>query len=245
MQKARRMLGNLSVINDILALALALFLSLAVFPMFSKTVRIRVPVPKKQPAAAAAAQKQEEAKTPSPADYVVIAEQNLFHPERKIPVDKKDAAAPLPKPEFVLYGTLLTDELHLAYMEDKKAPQNSPSRGKKQIPVKLGESLSGFTLKEIDTDKVVMIRGEEKIDVYLNDTTKSRETAGGMPLAQQAAPPGARPPFPANGAAATRQPVATVPAPAAPAPAASSAPASSTSSQPRRGGFGFFRRPSR
>ncbi len=228
MQKARRILGNLSVINVILAVVLVMFLSYAVFPMFGKTVRIRVPVPKKQPAAAPA-QKPEEVKTPSPADYVVIADQNLFHPERKIPVEKKNAAAaPLPKPEFVLYGTLMTDDLHIAYMEDRKAPQNSPSRGIKQIPVKLGESLSGFALKEIDTNKVVMVRGEEKIDVYLNDATmpKNRDMA---PAAAMARPtPGAQAQaFPPNRAAASRQPVAPLPrTPAPPAqPAAIQPPA--------------------
>ena len=192
MRNARRLLGNLSVINVILVVLLVLFLGYSVFPMFGKTVRIRVPVPKKQPAAVPA-QKAEEVKTPSPADYVVIAEQNLFHPERKIPVEKKDAAAPLPKPEFVLYGTLLTNDLHIAYMEDKKAPQNSPSRGKKQIPVKLGESLSGFTLKEIDTDKVVMVRGEERLIVNINDDAKykTREAAAAVaqPAPRQQPPP--------------------------------------------------------
>ena len=229
MQKARRILGNLSVINVILVVVLVMFLSYAVFPMFGKTVRIRVPGPKKQPAAAPA-QKPEEVKTPSPADYVVIADQNLFHPERKIPVEKKDAAAPLPKPEFVLYGTLMTDDLHIAYMEDRKAPQNSPSRGKKQIPVKLGESLSGFALKEIDTNRVVMVRGEEKIDVYLNDATmpKTRDMAPAPTAAMTRPAPGAQAQaFPPNRAATSRQPVAPVSqTPAPPAqPAASQPPA--------------------
>jgi hypothetical protein len=214
MQKTRRMLSNINVINLILAGVLLLFLYHAVLPVSGKPAKITVPVPKKQTAASApAADKPAEIKLPSPADYVVIADQNLFHPERKIPVEKKEAAAaPLPKPEFVLYGTLLTDDLHIAYMEDKKAPQNSPTRGNKQIPLKLGESLSGFTLKEIDTDKVVMVRGEEKIDVFLSDT-KARDGAAGMPVAQRAATPGARPSLPSRVPAAdTRTMMESTPA---------------------------------
>ncbi len=216
MQKVRRILGNLNVINILLAAVLLLFLSYGVLPMLGGNVRISVPAAKKQPAAAPAAAKPEESKTPSPADYVVIAEQNLFHPERKIPVDKKDAAAPLPKPEFVLYGTLLTDDLHIAYMEDRKAPQNSPSRGKKQIPVKLGEPLSGFTLKEIDADKVVMARGEEKIVVYLNDATMPKERGTAAPAA---APAAAARPMPAGRTAQGQEqpPGVAGPAPAGPA----------------------------
>lgn len=113
----------------------------------------------------------------SPADYMVVAEQNPFHPERKIPVAKK-AEQPLPKPEFVLYGTLITDDLSIAYMEDLKAPISTPGRGKRQSPLRIGQSLSGFTLKEIEPEKVVMVRGEERMMVHLNDpnTQKKRET---------------------------------------------------------------------
>lgn len=213
------MLSNVNVINVVLAGALLLFINYAVLPMFGKTAKITLPVPKKQSVAnAPAPEKPAEPKTASPADYVVIAEQNLFHPERKIPVEKKDLAAPpLPKPEFVLYGTLLMDDLRIAYMEDRKAPQNAPTRGKKQIPVKLGESLSGFILKEIDPGKVVMVRGEEKINVSLNDTTipKDRtfaQTAGNVTTPAR---PGQQP--------AASHPGKTVPP--APAPALAPAPA--------------------
>lgn len=113
----------------------------------------------------------------SPADYMVVAEQNPFHPERKIPVEKK-AEKPLTKPEFVLYGTLITDDISITYMEDLKAPVSTPGRGKRQSPLRIGQSLSGFTLKEIEPEKVVMVRGEERMTVYLNDpnTQKKRET---------------------------------------------------------------------
>ncbi|MDA8433912.1 MAG: hypothetical protein M0Z60_13265 [Nitrospiraceae bacterium] len=197
MRKARRILRNLNVINVILAGGFLLLLTYAVLPTFGRQAKITLSPPKSRPAAAGpAAEKPAEPKTVSPADYVVIADQNLFHPDRKIPVEKKEVAA-LPTPEFVLYGTLLTDDLKIAYMEDKKAPQNSPTRGKKQIPVKLGEPLSGFILKEIDKDKVVMVRGDEKVVVYLNEAArpKTRETAAAAPVAAQA-PAGARMPQP-------------------------------------------------
>ncbi|MBA4395735.1 MAG: hypothetical protein C0407_19450, partial [Desulfobacca sp.] len=116
--------------------------------------------------------------TPSPMDYVVIADQNIFHPERRIPPDKKEEAA-LPKPEFFLYGTLITPEMKIAYVEDKKAPVSTPGRGKRQTALKKGESLSGFTLKEVLTDKVVMTRGEETLTILLEDpnSLKTREVS--------------------------------------------------------------------
>jgi hypothetical protein len=114
--------------------------------------------------------------TPAPMDYVVIADQNLFNPERRIPAEKKEAAA-LPKPEFILYGTLITPGLKVAYLEDKKAPVTTPGRGKRQTALKPGETLSGFTLKEISADRVVMVRGEETLSVLLDDpkSPKTRE----------------------------------------------------------------------
>lgn len=131
------------------------------------------------------------APAPSPLDFSVIAEQNLFHPERKIPVDKTAEQA-LPKPEFVLYGTLITDSVSIAYLEDKKMPVSTPGRGKRQSALKKGDSLSGFVLKEIEAEKVVMVRGEEAITVPVHDTQKAkmREVAAATPPAatQQQAP---------------------------------------------------------
>ena len=107
-------------------------------------------------------------------DYQLISENNPFHPERIIPLEKKVESPPLPKPEFVLYGTLITDDLKIAYMDDKKASFSTAGRGKRQIPLKPGESISGFTLKEINEDNVLLIRGDEKIMVYLYDSSKTR-----------------------------------------------------------------------
>lgn len=125
---------------------------------------------------------------PSLSDFSIIGDENLFHPERKIPIEKKEEK-PLPKPEFVLYGTLISENLSLAYLEDLKEPYTSPGRGKRQIPLRAGDTLSGFTLKEIYTDKVVMIRGEEKIVLNLTDPIrKKRELTPATEKAQASKP---------------------------------------------------------
>jgi hypothetical protein len=110
---------------------------------------------------------------PSPSNFLIISDENLFHPDRKIPPEKKiEEAKPLPMPDFILYGTLITDNTGIAYLEDLKDPRNTPGRGKRQISLKIGDSLSGFILKEIYTDKVIMIRGEEKATVSISDSHK-------------------------------------------------------------------------
>lgn len=183
MQALRYVLRNVNVINIILALML-LFL-IVTMGSSDEDIRIKPPEVNKPVAQEAApAAKTEENQNPFPTDYSVIAEQNLFHPDRKIPVETV-AAAPLPVPDFVLYGTLISDDLRVAYMEDKKSPQSTPGRPNRQSPLHQGESLSGYIVKEIDKDKVTMVRGDESLVVNLED---AKSKARNLPQAQAQAP---------------------------------------------------------
>jgi hypothetical protein len=156
--------------------ALVMLANYTILPMFNTSIKYTLPVGKK--IKSDIYKKPVESPITSPSDYMIIADQNLFHPERKIPTEKKEENS-LPKPEFVLYGTLLTDGISLAYLEDLKAPFSSPGRGNRQIALRRGDTLSSFILKNIEADKVTMVRGEETVLVYLNDTQrpKTRETS--------------------------------------------------------------------
>jgi len=160
---------------------------------------------------------------PSLSDYAVITENNIFHPERKAPKEEKYQ----PKPELVLYGTIVSDALSVAYIEDKKAPQTSPGRGKRQIVVKQGDTISGFVLKEIHTDRIVLMRGDETMVVYLSDmekqrgtdTTLSSKSATSQPPLLPGASPGSKPVTP---------PKPSVPPPSSPLPTPAPAPTKQT-----------------
>jgi hypothetical protein len=195
--KLRYFARNITILN--LFLMIAVFITAAHFivPFFNVHIVYNLPSQKKSLGKEEA--KEAERYIPSPSDYVLIAEENLFHPERKIPPEKKEEQ-PLPVPDFVLYGTIITDDLGVAYMEDLKAPRNTAGRGKRQVALKKGDSFSGFTLKEIEADKVVMVRGEEKMMVPLIDpqkpkarvvaaTTVSQKTPAQPPLKTQRAAP--------------------------------------------------------
>lgn len=154
---------------------------------------------------------------PSFADYIAVSENNLFHPERIIPPDKKvEPIAVIPKPDLVLYGTLIADNLSIAYVEDRKAPYATPGRGTRQQQLKEGDGIGGYILREIGPSRIVLVRGEEKMVVMLDEKGRKR---GGEPAAHAAATsaPGGLPPSPAV-------PAASVPS-AATSPAASAAPA--------------------
>lgn len=172
MKFVRYILNSINPLNIILIVCAIIIGFFALSPYFYQKVFFKLPaVPPPQieedkPSETGAA-------SPSLSDYVIIAEQNLFHPDRKIPLEKKEAQQ-IPKPELILYGTLITEEMSIAYVEDKKNPKTSPGRGKRQTVMKKGDSVSGFVLREIEKDKIVLVRGDETMVVHLNQGDKPR-----------------------------------------------------------------------
>jgi hypothetical protein len=193
MLQLRLVLKNINLLN-ILLLAIVVVFAFRVFmPALYQDIRYLLPPAKKSIEAETKPLLQQ--KLPSLSDYTIISEENPFHPERKIPVEKK-AEQPLPKPEFVLYGTLIADGLKLAYLEDLKSSRSTSGRGKRQIALKQGDSLSGFALKEIEPGKVVMVRGDDRIIVPIIDPAHTREAQATTAQAaeqQQGQKPAAKP----------------------------------------------------
>ena len=176
--RLKTVIRNINILNMFLLTVMIIFADYSIAPMLETKVNFTLPVAKQHPGAG---EKQEEditlAHLPSVLEYALIGENNLFHPERKIPVEKKEEQ-PLPKPEFVLYGTLITNDISLAYIEDMKAPRSSPGRGRRQTALRKGETLAGFTLKEIEHEMIVMVRGEEEMTVPIDDPSHPKERKG-------------------------------------------------------------------
>ncbi|MCG6533339.1 MAG: hypothetical protein L7F78_01320 [Syntrophales bacterium LBB04] len=112
-----------------------------------------------------------QSQPPPLSNFLLIADQNLFHQERRIPPEKKEKPLP-PKPDIVLYGTIIMDETLIAFVEDKKSPRTLPTRGKQQMPVKKGDVISGFTVTDIQPDRIVLTRGDEQVSAYVDDEQK-------------------------------------------------------------------------
>ncbi len=184
-----RNVNLLNILLFFLTLSFALYIFIPTLNI--KTVLTLPPISKQEP------ELMEETFSklpPSPADYIKISEENLFHPERKIPASpEKIAEKQLPKPEFVLYGTLITDELRLAYLEDVKAPRNTPGRGKRQAVMKKGDTISGFTIKEIEPDHIILAREDETLTLKVTESKKSRSVQT-TPQTQEHQPSKAAPP---------------------------------------------------
>lgn len=171
------LLRNITPLNIFLALVLVILLDYITAPLFGTGISLQLPEVRKEAAPPEDLRPQEQA--PSISDYTVIAEQNLFNSGRTIPVlVKKDDKPVIPKPEVILYGTLISDDLSLAYIEDKKSPQNTPGRGKRQTALKKGDTISGYLLKDIEADKITLVREDDTIVVHLKDSQKPKTREG-------------------------------------------------------------------
>jgi hypothetical protein len=104
----------------------------------------------------------------APADYAVLFQENLFHPERKVPPPAKKEEMALPRPDVTLYGTYITSESRLAFIEEKSMPVTSPGRGQRHTIMKPGEKVLGFELKRIEPDRIVFVKDKETLTVLLN-----------------------------------------------------------------------------
>jgi len=165
------LLKSINILNIILILTASIVGCFVFSPLIHTS--ITVPLPKAKVVILDGRWSVPDVQYPPLTDFAKIPDQNLFHPDRIIPVER----APLPMPELILYGTLITDDISVAYVEDKKSsppPTQTQNQRKKQISLKRGQSISGFVLKEIDADRIVLYRGKEKLVVKLDGLQKTR-----------------------------------------------------------------------
>jgi hypothetical protein len=176
------LLKSINLLNILLAAAAVAAAHYIVSPQINKEMRFPPPAVKAAPAPAEG-QKQKAKSEPAgtPTDFMQIADQNLFHPERKIPVEKPQAPPPPPRPELVLYGTLITGNARFAYVEDLKSPLTTPGRGKRMRVLSIGDRVGDFIVKEIDPDMIVLGRGSEVMTVDLADPKGKRQNAQQVP----------------------------------------------------------------
>ena len=193
MRNLATLLRSINLLNLLLLAVAITAIACAVIPLTDITVNVTPPAPTD---AGAGQPDQAAAGSPAPvySDYASIAEQNVFHPSRRIPPEKKGDLA-VPRPEVILYGTLITNDMRLAYVEDKKSPRTTPGRGKRQIALKKGETLSGYVLKEVENDRIELVKGNDRIVVYLSDRNKARTDEATPSVASPGRPQPAVPPM--------------------------------------------------
>lgn len=194
MKALRYLIHNATVTNIVLLAMVIAIVAMTAIPLIIMRQAYSLPGIKARPPGEEVQRVDVPPKLPS--DYAVIGETNLFHPDRVIPVDRK---ADVPRPEVVLYGTMI-DTTRLAFIEDRKNPVTTPGRGRRQRVVKVGEEVSGYTVAEIGTDRIVLVRGDDRMTVGLSPPDK-RKASDTPPTPQQPAqtrPVQTPPPAPAR-----------------------------------------------
>jgi hypothetical protein len=129
----------------------------------------------------------QEGTTPSarsqPKDsYHVIVDKNPFRPQR---TDWEGQEVRVQRPQLVLSGVTLAGEYKSALLATRGG------RGAKLY--RLGEQVGGYTIKQIEADRVLLAMGDDSFSVMLHDPNKPKRE-GQAPKA--GAPPGTpKPPF--------------------------------------------------
>ena len=168
MNSRRYLLQSINVLNLLVTVAAIGFFIYFLNPLLRTPVSVKVPAPNE--ISPGMPVRMEETMKPAIADYALIGEQNLFHPDRIISeVKKTPTPVTLTRPELILHGTMLTSELKIAYLEDKKAAPKTPGRSAQYIVIKEGDNVSGYILKQITENMIVLANGEERMTLYLDE----------------------------------------------------------------------------
>ncbi len=198
------LLRSVNVLNILLLAAVILFLAV---PSVPEEVRCVLPVPKKP--AVVSGEEAAPRRNLSSVDYAAISDANLFHHERRIPPEKKEEKA-MARSDVNLFGTLIAGDLSIAFLEDRKAPVSTAGRGKRQIALRKGGILNGYVLRDVEADRIVLVKGEEQVLVMLTEGEKRKPEAAssGSAASGQAStgasgapPPSKVPPVPTRPAA--------------------------------------------
>lgn len=189
MNARRYLLQSFNVLNLLLLAAVMGTYLFFLAPLLATPTSADVPLPK-ETSPALPADRDTAAKAPA-ADYALLAEQNLFHPDRTLPEGKKPPVSPQPRPELVLHGTLITGGLKIAYLTDKKAAPKTPGRSAPHIIVREGDNVSGYTLRQITENMIMLVNGEEQMTLHLDEVKDRKGEITGPTRApsQPTAPP--------------------------------------------------------
>lgn len=175
------------LINLILA-CLAIFFSYRLYAIWSSPMEEIRPSQKKTKTENG---KAEEVKKDI-SSYQVIVQKDLFRPGRtEFKPVAKSALPPTPPPK--LFGILIMDNNKIAILED--------STTKKKKNYHIGESMGDLVVSDIEKDKVILQRGEEKVIVNLRAVKTISAPSGPRASQQRSAPrslplPMQRPPVP-------------------------------------------------
>lgn len=134
------------------------------------------------------AAKADRYKPPGEDDFSVIEQRPLFSPDRRPPdADTGDAtddvATPASLDGLMLTGIIGAGEQRIAIVE----PTGPPRPGTEALLLRVGDKLRGWTVKEIETDRILLVADTQRYYMMLIDESKRRRPRNPLqPRAQRA-----------------------------------------------------------
>ena len=106
--------------------------------------------------------------TTSIKSYILIAEKNIFHPERKeFPVSQVEIKKPVVRPQVILYGITITGDYQAATLANPGRPLKKGER--ELMTVKVGDQVGEYKLAKILSDRIAMEAEGDSFEVLLYD----------------------------------------------------------------------------
>jgi len=99
---------------------------------------------------------------------LVIAEKNIFNPERKeFPVPSGGQAKPAARPQIILSGVMIAEDYQIASI---LIPGRPLAKGEREVKtLKLGDHLGEYKLTRISPDRITLETNGESFEVLLYD----------------------------------------------------------------------------
>jgi len=107
------------------------------------------------------------------------------------------------------------NDLTAAYVQDRKSISSTPGRENRQRLLKKGDTISGFVLKEVGGDRIVLVRGGERVVISLNEKKNRKAAEASLQAADSRRAAAAVPPLTASPAPVSPERL-KLPIPAAP-----------------------------
>jgi len=136
------------------------------------THRSLPPVPAPRASHAPVAAVAPPAAPPPMVSYQIIAVKNMFNPGRSEATEASAGAAVAAGVKPILHGVVLDGARSRAYLEEPPARQ--------VFGYAVGDRIAGGRLESIDSDRVVIVRPQGRLEVLLQDPSKPRQ---GVPAA--------------------------------------------------------------
>ena len=169
------MFSKLWLINIILAV-LAIFFGIRAYGVWSKGDQSAIEIPRSAKSRKLLEKRTPKHKMPPESAYGVVVDRILFCPEREEFIPEE----PEPEPEvktvkvsgkkIVLYGVILTDNCRVALI-------NNPLKQlgeRKDKWVRIQDTIGQLTVKDIQSDRLILADGADQFEVPLYDKDKPK-----------------------------------------------------------------------